>query len=84
MGNAGLAPKTKHRKTVSEPGSGVRRRESEISLHSLRHTTTSLLKNAGVSSAIAEEFVSHDSAEMNRVYTHIELGAMRRARRFCR
>lgn len=53
--------------------------EAKVSFHSLRHTTTSLLKNAGVSPAIAEEFVGHDSAEMNRVYTHIELEAMKKA-----
>ena len=38
----------------------LREREtSKISFHSLRHTTTSLRKNAGVSPAIAEEFVGH-------------------------
>jgi len=51
----------------------------ESQLPQFRHTTTSLLKNAGVSPAIAEEFVGHDSAEMNRVYTHIELDAMKKA-----
>ena len=45
---------------------------SKISFHSL-------LKNAGVSPAIAEEFVGHDSTEMNRVYTHIENKAMKAA-----
>ena len=51
----------------------------KISFHSLRHTTTSLLKNAGVSPALAEEFVGHDSSEMNRVDTHIEAKAMNAA-----
>lgn len=79
MAKAGLITDSKHRRTEGEPGRSGKRRATEISFHSLRHTTTSLLKNAGVSPAIAEEFVGHDSAEMNRVYTHIELDAMRRA-----
>lgn len=79
MVKAGLIPKEKHRKGKNCSGQQGQRQESEISFHSLRHTTTSLLKNAGVSPAITEEFVGHDSAEMNRHYTHIELDAMRRA-----
>lgn len=79
MSDAGIAAKKTHRKTEDALGRKGRRVESRVSFHSLRHTTTSLLKNAGVSSAIAEEFVGHDSAEMNRVYTHIELDSMRRA-----
>ncbi|MEN8713526.1 MAG: tyrosine-type recombinase/integrase [Verrucomicrobiales bacterium] len=79
MSDAGIVPKKTHRKTEEAPGRKGRRPESRVSFHSLRHTTTSLMKNAGVSPAIAEEFVGHDSAEMNRVYTHIELKSMKRA-----
>jgi integrase len=79
MAKAGIVEKKEHGKTVKAPGRNGRRSASRISFHSLRHTTTSLLKNAGVSPAIAEEFVGHDSAEMNRVYTHIELNSMRKA-----
>ena len=79
MSEAGIVAKKTHRKTKEAQGREGRRPESRVSFHSLRHTTTSLLKNAGVSPAIAEEFVGHDSAEMNRVYTHIELESMRKA-----
>lgn len=79
LARAGIAEKKPHRKTGSAPGRSGQRAQSKVSFHSLRHTTTSLLKNAGVSPAIAEEFVGHDSAEMNRVYTHIELESMRKA-----
>ena len=79
MVKAGLRPREKHRKGKDTHGKQGKRQESEISFHSLRHTTTSLLKNAGVSPAVAEEFVGHNSAEMNRHYTHIELDAMRKA-----
>lgn len=83
MAGVGLVSAKKHRKSnTTEQSKGVpkdRKGEAKISFHSLRHTTTSLLKNAGVSAAIAEEFVGHDSAEMNRVYTHIELDTMKKA-----
>lgn len=79
MVKAGLIEERPHRVSEERPGRSGKRTESKISFHSLRHTTTSLLKNAGVSPAVAEEFVGHDSAEMNRVYTHIELDSMRKA-----
>lgn len=82
MAEAGIVEAKKHRKTAeTEKGEKVAARKgaAKVSFHSLRHTTTSLLKNAGVSAAIAEEFVGHDSAEMNRVYTHIELETMKKA-----
>ncbi|MCB1099534.1 MAG: tyrosine-type recombinase/integrase [Verrucomicrobiae bacterium] len=49
---------------------------SPISFHSLRHTATSLLKNAGVSSSVVEELIGHDSSEINRIYTHIDQSAL--------
>lgn len=86
MTKAGLVEKKLHRKRVSSDpkkqavaGRSRPHDISQISFHSLRHTTTSLLKNAGVSSAVAEEFVGHDSPEMNRVYTHIDVSSMRQA-----
>jgi integrase len=79
MGRAGLVEKKKHRKIDGKAGRVGRREGSALSFHSFRHTTTSMLKNAGVSSAIAEEFVGHNSAEMNRIYTHIGDDALRRA-----
>lgn len=79
MSDAGIVEKKTHKKKKENPDGKVQRAESRVSFHSLRHTTTSLLKNAGVSPAIAEEFVGHDSAEMNRVYTHIELKSMKKA-----
>lgn len=60
-------------------GRDGRRKLSEISFHSLRHTAVSLLKTAGISSAVAEDLVGHDSAEINRHYTHIEATAKRAA-----
>jgi integrase len=38
----------------------------------LRHTATSLLKNAGVSDVIARDIIGHDSAAVSANYTHID------------
>jgi integrase len=55
------------------------RLRNEITFHSLRHTATSLLKNAGVSEAVARDIIGHDSEQMSRHYTHIEDAAKREA-----
>ena len=60
-------------------GRGLRRTVSEISFHSLRHTATSLLKNAGVPEAVAMDIIGHDSEAISRHYTHIETAAKRTA-----
>jgi integrase len=54
------------------PGRGGRRRVTEISFHSLRHSTTSLMKAAGISAAIVMDIVGHDSAAMSAHYTHVD------------
>jgi integrase len=77
MAEVGLVGKRLHRKKEN-PGND-RRAVSGISFHALRHTATSLLKNAGISSAIVEEFVGHDSEGINRMYTHIDHDALRGA-----
>ncbi len=60
-------------------GRNTKRSVSEISFHSLRHTAVSLLKTAGVSDAVAQDLVGHESAEISRHYTHIEAPAKRAA-----
>jgi len=74
---AGLAKKKTHKATGK--GRGAKREQNEVSFHSLRHTATSLLKNAGVSEAVAMEFIGHDSASVSRNYTHIETETLRHA-----
>src|SRR5262249_9703832 len=56
-----------------------RRNVTEIRFHALRHTAVSLLKSAGVSDAIARDLASHESAEVSRLYTHIDDTAKRSA-----
>ncbi len=58
---------------------GKRRQYAGLSFHSLRHTTTSMLKNTGISSAIAGDVVGHYSEAMQRNYTKIDMEAKRQA-----
>lgn len=77
MVTAGIA------KSRSTKATGLGRREArkvnELSFHCLRHTATSLLKNAGVSEAVAMDIIGHDSKEISLNYTHIEDNAKREA-----
>ncbi|HWZ95014.1 MAG TPA: site-specific integrase [Opitutaceae bacterium] len=77
--SAGLAaprpPKWKPQGTGRESP----RARSEVTFHSLRHTATSLLKNAGVSEAVARDIIGHESAAISRHYTHIDEGSKRKA-----
>jgi len=75
--SAGMAKERGHAETGA--GRSQRRTVSEISFHSLRHTATSLLKNAGVSSAVAMDIIGHDTEAISRHYTHIESETKRSA-----
>jgi integrase len=69
--SAGLVQWRSHKKAKSGSGRAARRRSSEISFHSLRHTATSLLKSAGVSQSVVMDLVGHESEAVSRVYTHV-------------
>lgn len=75
--SAGLATARSHAATGK--GRDGKRKQTEISFHALRHTATSLLKNAGVSDVVAREFVGHESAAVSKHYTHIETATLRQA-----
>ena len=64
MADAGLAePRT----PFKGKGRDSRRAFNEISFHALRHTATSLMKNAGVSPAIVADIIGHDSPAIPRI-----------------
>jgi integrase len=42
----------------------------ELSFHSLRHTATSILKEAGIPQSVVMDFIGHDSADVSAGYTH--------------
>lgn len=74
---AGIAEPRKH--TAAGNGRDGRREVSQFTFHSLRHTATSLLKNAGVSDVVARDLIGHESAAVSRVYTHVSDEAKREA-----
>ena len=47
------------------------RTASELSFHSLRHTSVSLLKNASVPHSVAQALVGHESQAISQQYTHV-------------
>ena len=79
LADAGLVTPRTHAKKENGAGRSGRRDVSNMSFHCLRHTHVSLLKSAGVSDAVARDLVGHESAEVSRLYTHIEDGAKREA-----
>jgi len=79
MASLGMVPARSHVKKGDGEGRAGRRAPSGLSFHSLRHTATSLMKNAGVSPAVVQEFVGHDSKAISEHYTHIELASLRKA-----
>ena len=74
---AGLRAATTHRK--SKQGREGQHASNALVFHSLRHTATSLMKNAGISPAVVQDIIGHDSKEMSDNYTHIEHGTKLRA-----
>jgi len=79
MGAAGLVAPRSHKAPKEKKRRNARRNVSEISFHALRHTAVSLLKSAGVSDAIARDLAGHESAEISRLYTHIDQDTKRSA-----
>jgi integrase len=77
MLKSGLVERYNH--TATGKGRSVKRQVREISFHSLRHTATSMMKNAGISAPIVQDLVGHDSAAISAHYTHIDEAAKKRA-----
>jgi len=79
MASAALAPVKKHRASKDGTGRNGRRQPSEISFHALRHTATSLMKNAGIPAAVVQDIIGHESAAISANYTHIDASTKRTA-----
>ena len=58
---------------------GAARMMSQRSFHSFRHTTTSLMANAGVAPEMRMSITGHSTNEAHQGYTHLELAPMREA-----
>lgn len=72
--DAELVSKTRTKKN-GEKG----RVQSPLSFHSLRHSCTSAMANAGISVELRQQITGHSSAEMNAIYTHHELQQLKSA-----
>ena len=77
MSDVGLVPVRTH--VGKSKGRDRRRTQSKITFHALRHTATSLLKNAGVSDVVARDIIGHESEIVSRNYTHIDTATKREA-----
>jgi integrase len=77
MADTGLVEPRKHK--PNGKGRNSRRAFNELSFHALRHTATSLMKNAGVSPAVVQDIIGHDSPAVSAHYTRIEESTKRRA-----
>jgi integrase len=66
-------------KANTSRGHSMKRRTNPLSFHSLRYSATSLMKNAGISSAVVQDIIGHDSPEISRHYTTIDASSKRDA-----
>src|SRR5262249_602808 len=79
LASAGLVRRRSHQKAKDGAGRSSRRRAAGVSVHSLWHTTRSLLKNAGIPQAVVMDIVGHESKAVSQIYTHVDEAEKRRA-----
>jgi integrase len=79
LADAGLATPKAHRTTEAAPGRDGPRELSQISFHSLRHSATSLMKNAGINASVVMDIIGHESEAISAHYTHIDEETKRKA-----
>jgi integrase len=60
-------------------GRSARRRKEALSFHSLRHSASTILSEAGVPSSVAQAFIGHDSSDVHESYITIGMSALRDA-----
>lgn len=73
MAMAGVQEERTHKPRKN--GRDRSRSTSVLGFHSLRHTATSVLSNAGVPRNVIMDIVGHDTVAMSLRYTHTELSA---------
>jgi site-specific recombinase XerD len=55
------------------------RKFSQLSFHSLRHSFSSALANAGVSADVRMKLTGHKSIDVHQRYTHMQLEPLKKA-----
>jgi integrase len=80
LAQAGLrAPRPHVSKNSKGTGKSVRQELCALSFHSLRHTATTLLHEAGVPAAVAQALIGHDSEKIHEHYIGIGFEALKKA-----
>jgi integrase len=74
------APLAREKKSSAEgKGRSAGRSVRALTYHSLRHTLTSLMHNAGVSQELRMQVTGHATEDAHQNYTHTELDTLRAA-----
>ena len=60
-------------------GRADKRAGMDVSFHCLRHTSVSLIKDAGVPSSVVMALVGHESISVSQHYTHVGQEALAKA-----
>ena len=79
LAQAGLREKKSHAKAANGGGRSARRESNALSFHCLRRTASTLLHEAGIPAAVAQELIGHDSEEVHRLYVNVGREAMEKA-----
>lgn len=66
LAQVGLREKVSHRS--KSKGRSARRDRNQLTFHSLRHTATTLMHEAGVAPAVVQQIIGHDSSEIHQGY----------------
>jgi integrase len=74
---AGLRQSTAH--VTRGTGRSGKRQMCPLSFHSLRHTATTLLHEAGVPAAVAQALIGHDSEAIHQLYVGVGFEALKKA-----
>ena len=77
MVEAGLVSHRPHAKKGT--GRDGKRSGTELSFHCLRHTATSLMKEAGIAEATVRDIIGHESKAVSANYTHVDEASKRAA-----
>ena len=79
LADAGLRKKKAHRKAKDSSKRKHVGAQPDLTFHCLRHTAVTMMKEAGIPSAVVMELIGHDSEQMSDVYTHVGVEAMQKA-----
>lgn len=74
-----VAPVLRAAREAKGEGKSIGRAMRGLTFHSLRHTLTSIMHNAGVAVEIRQKVTGHASEQMNAIYSHTDIATLRAA-----